>query len=123
MLVAALAVVASGGVVRGHHSITGQYDLSQTMTLTGVISKVDWINPHAYVHLDVTETNGTATWALSTVPLAMMRKAGLTREALRGTPGDVVTIDIFPGWDASKRLGWILQITYPDGRFYRLSGQ
>jgi hypothetical protein len=48
---------------------------------------VDWINPHIYVHLDVKESDGTTnTWALATLPTAMMRRAGLTKESLQGKP-------------------------------------
>ena len=56
-------------------------------------------------------------------PFAMMRKAGLTKEALRGRPDEVVTIAAKPARDTAKRLGWILRITYSDGHFYQLSGQ
>jgi hypothetical protein len=107
-----------------HHSISGQFDLSRSVTLTGTIDKVDWINPHAYVYLRVPGTSGAAaTWALSTVPLPMLRKAGLTRDALAGKPGEMVTVSIHPSLDPKKRLGWLLKITYPDGHFYLLSSQ
>ena len=52
VLVAATLVVVAGSV-SAHHSVSGQYDASRPLTLTGVISKVDWINPHIYLHLDV----------------------------------------------------------------------
>jgi Family of unknown function (DUF6152) len=106
-----------------HHSISGQYDLEGSATLRGVIARVDWINPHAYVYLDVTESDGSVTsWALATVPLPMMRKAGLTREMLAGNQGDVVTIDVLPGLNGTRQ-GWIVRIAYPDGHFYQLSGR
>jgi hypothetical protein len=117
-----VAIVIGAGAT-AHHSISGQYDLDGRATLRGVIERVDWINPHAYVYLDVTEADGSLTkWALATVPLPMMRKAGLTREMLAGRKGDVVTIDVLPGLNGTKQ-GWIVQITYPDGHFYQLSGR
>ena len=120
-LLLALAFAASGAFA--HHSISGQYDLSRRTTLQGVISRVDWINPHAYVYLDVEEPDGgTTTWALATIPLPMMRKAGLTREALAGTPGESVTIEVMPGLEG-RHQGWIIKIAYPDGHFYQLSGR
>ena len=51
VLVAATLLLAAA--VSAHHSVSGQYDASKPLTLTGVISKVDWINPHIYLHLDV----------------------------------------------------------------------
>ncbi len=104
-----------------HHSVPGQFDMSKSVTLNGVVSQVDWVNPHIYVHLAVKENSGkTATWALGTLPTAMMRKAGLTKESLMGKPGEVVTIRAFPARDGTQHLGWIVRITYADGHYYRL---
>src|SRR5262245_57428773 len=106
-----------------HHSVSGQFDPSKSVTLKGVISKVEWINPHIYVLLDVKETDGTtATWALETLPTAMMRKAGLSKESVMGQPGEIVTVVANPARDGTKRLAWILKISYADGRNYQLGG-
>jgi hypothetical protein len=103
-----------------HHAITGQFDVSKMTTLRGTIARVDWINPHVYVLLDVRDAKGVVTtWELSTIPLAMLRKAGITRERLRGKPGDVVTMVVHPALNG-KRRGWVSKITYPDGKFYAL---
>jgi hypothetical protein len=116
--------VLAASAVTAHHSVPGQFDTSKPMTLKGVISKVDWINPHIYVHLDVKDADGsTVTWALSTLPTAMMRRAGLTKETLQGKPGEVVTIDAVPARDGSKHLGWINKITYADGHTISPTGQ
>jgi hypothetical protein len=106
-----------------HHSVAGQFDSSKPMTLKGVITKVDWMNPHSYIYLDVKEPDGTTTtWALSTLPTAMLRRAGLTKESLLGTGKEIVTIDAIPARDGTKHLGYISKITYADGHFYQLSG-
>ena len=120
----AVAIVLFGVLpAHAHHSISGQYDLESSATLRGVIARVDWINPHAYVYLDVAESDGGVTrWALATVPLPMMRKAGLTREMLAGNPGEIVTIEVLPGLNGTRQ-GWIVRIAYPDGHFYQLSGR
>lgn len=120
VLVAATLVVVAGSV-SAHHSVSGQYDASRPLTLTGVISKVDWINPHIYLHLDVKEKDGAlTTWTLSTLPTAMMRRAGLTKESLQGQPGEVVTINAIAARDETKKLGWISKITYADGHHVQL---
>jgi hypothetical protein len=120
VLVAAILVVVAGSV-SAHHSVSGQYDASRPLTLTGVISKVDWINPHIYLHLDVKEKDGAVTtWTLSTLPTAMMRRAGLTKESLQGQPGEVVTINAIAARDETKKLGWISKITYADGHHVQL---
>jgi hypothetical protein len=120
VLVAATLVVVAGSV-SAHHSVSGQYDASRPLTLSGVISKVDWINPHVYLHLDVKEKDGAVTtWTLSTLPTAMMRRAGLTKESLQGQPGEVVTITAIAARDETKKLGWISKITYADGHHVQL---
>ena len=104
-----------------HHSVSGQFDLSKTTTLKGVISRLDWINPHIYVYLDVSEENGAkTTWTLETFPPSQMRRVGLTKELIMGKPGEVVTITIRPARDGSKHLGYIERITYQDGHFNQL---
>jgi hypothetical protein len=104
-----------------HHSVSGQFDMSKTATLKGVISRIDWINPHIFVHLDVTEENGAATtYLLETFPPSQMRAAGLTKELLTGKLGEVVTITILPARDGSEHIGYIERITYQDGHFNQL---
>lgn len=125
LAIAALVLaVRAGSSVAAHHSVPGQFDVSKPMTLTGTIAKVDWINPHIYVHLDVKDEKGAVTtWALATLPTAMMRRSKITRASLTGQPGEVVTIRAVPARDGTKHLGWINKITYADGRYLQLAGQ
>ena len=118
-----IVLVALGTTAGAHHSVPGQFDTSKPMTLTGVVSNVNWINPHVYVHLEVTEDNGTVVWKLGTAPVAMMRKANITKEKLSGAPGERVTIVAYPARDGTKHLGWITKITYADGTFFLLDGR
>lgn len=102
-----------------HHSLAGQFDIKTMVTLKGVVSKVDWVNPHIYVHLNVTEADGkVVTWRLEGTPVAMARKAGLTKTMLEGN-GETVTVEAFPARDGTPHLGFMQKITYPDGRFYQ----
>ena len=115
-----MLVIAAMAVPLAHHSVGGQFDMSKTLTLKGTIAKVDWSNPHPYVLLDVRNADGkVTTWALSTIPIPMLRKAGLTKEALFGKPGEPVAIIAMPARNG-KNLGWITRITYSDGHYYRL---
>ena len=120
-LVTAGFVLTLLAAASAHHSVSGQYDASKPLTLTGVITKVEWINPHIYLQLDVKDKDGTTmTWTLSTLPTAMMRRAGLTKESLQGPAGEVVTINAIAARDETKRLGWISKITYADGHHIQL---
>ena len=110
---------AAAGQVLAHHSVAGQFDGSRQLTLSGVISDVDWINPHTYLYLDVENDDGTvSTWRLESLPTAMMRKAGLTSEMLRGD-GSAVTVVAIPARDGTATLGWLLRIDYEAGHHYQ----
>src|SRR5260221_12448927 len=89
-------VVLLYGSAYAHHSLTAEFDTRKTLVLTGVVSHVDWVNPHIYVDLDVTDAAGqVATWHLECVPVAMARKAGGSMKTLMGN-GDRETVDACP---------------------------
>lgn len=123
-LVAVLVSVAISGAfaarsAAAHHSVGGEFDQHKKLTLSGVVSKVDWANPHIYLHFAVREANGAiADWRLETVPVAMMRKAGLTK-ALLMSNAENATVDIYPARDGTAHLGYLLKITYADGHHYQ----
>lgn len=124
-VLSALAILTLGVPASfAHHSVAGEFDTSKSLTLKGNISKVEWINPHIFLHLDVKEETGAVTtWALETLPTAMLRKAGLNKDTVMGKPGEIVTITANPAKDGTKHLAWIKQITYADGHQVQLAGQ
>ena len=69
---------------------------------------------------DLEKDGAVTTWTLSTLPTAMMRRAGLTKESPQGQPGEVVTINAIAARDETKKLGWISKITYADGHHVQL---
>jgi hypothetical protein len=121
-----LVVVAAASAAQAHHSFSGAFDVSQQATLKGVISKIDWVNPHIYIYLDVKENDGkVTTWALETLPTNHMRSVGLTRQDFwnNASAGEVVTAHVNPARDLTTfRAGWLLRITYADGHFFHLNG-
>jgi len=124
IVLAVATVLTTASALSAHHSVAGQFDLAKQLTLKGVVSKVDWVNPHIYLHLDVKGDDGqVVTWSLGTVPTAMARRGGLTRESIAGSAGEVVTIVCNPARDGTQHLGWLKNITYADGRKYELSGR
>jgi hypothetical protein len=121
LALSALLVFAGGAAAIPHHSVSGQFDTSKHVTITGIISRVDWVNPHIYVQLDGKDESGNSgQWALETVPTAMARKAKLTKEMLSGKQGETVTVTGHPSRDGRKSA-WVLKITYSDGHFFQLS--
>jgi hypothetical protein len=121
---AVLALLAMGiGSAGAHHSVAGQFDNSKRTKITGTISKIDWINPHTYIYLDVKGDKGeVTTWRLESLPTAMLRKAGLTSEMLIAG-GATVTADALMARDGSAHLAWLLKLTYEDGHFFQLAGE
>jgi hypothetical protein len=120
-----LAVLGLAALLYGsayaHHSLSAEFDTRKTLVLTGVISRVQWVNPHIYVDLDVTEAAGkVATWHLECVPVAMARKAGVSMKTLMGN-GERVTVDAFPARDGTAHLGFLAKITYPDGHHFQFA--
>ena len=118
----AVGVLMCAGVlmapaVSAHHSVSGQFDVTKTLVLEGSVVKVEWANPHIYIHLKVKEASGQdVVWLLGTVPVGMARAAGITKEELFAA-GKVVKMSTYPARDGTKHLGWVFRIDYPDGKF------
>jgi hypothetical protein len=122
-LLAALGALMLAAVAGAHHSVAGQFDAAQRTTITGVVSKVDWINPHVYIHMDVADEKGAVTtWRLESLPTAMLRKAGLTSEMIKGG-GQKVTAVAIMARNGTPNLAWLLNLTYEDGHEYVLAGE
>jgi uncharacterized protein DUF6152 len=97
-----------------HHSLFAVFDEGQTVTLKGVVSKVEWVNPHVYLYLDVADAAGKlTTWSVETFPPSTLRRAGLTREKL-GLGQNITLL----GYKArnGKDLAFLRTITFADGR-------
>jgi len=97
-----------------HHSLYAVFDEGQTVTLKGVVSKVEWVNPHVYLYLDVTDPAGkVTTWSIETFPPTTLRRAGLNREKL-GLGQNITLL----GYKArnGKDLAFLRTITFADGR-------
>ncbi|MGH9253580.1 MAG: DUF6152 family protein [Vicinamibacterales bacterium] len=121
-----LVVVVAAASAHAHHSFSGAFDINKRATLKGVISKIDWVNPHVYMFLDVKDNDGkVTTWALESLPTNHLRSAGITRNDLwnKAAEGEMVTVHIYESKSvANHRAGWLLRVTYADGHFLHLSG-
>jgi hypothetical protein len=94
-----LAVVPASA----HHSFSAEYDAKKVVTLTGTVSKVDWMNPHVYFYLDVTEENGkAANWAFEMGPPNGLQRSGWTRNTIK--IGDELTVNGTLAKDGSKQV-------------------
>lgn len=115
VLLCVAAVTTSS--VSAHHSVSGQFDVTKTIILEGTVVKVEWANPHIYVHLKVKEASGQeVVWLLGTVPVGMARAAGITKEELLARD-QIVKMSTYPARDGTKHLGWVYRIDFPNGKF------
>jgi Family of unknown function (DUF6152) len=107
-------VLLLGAAVSAHHSLASQFDEGKPLTLQGVIAKVEWVNPHVWVHIDVKDDSGAVEqWALETLPPATLRKGGLRSDMLG--KGQTVTVLAYHARNGSN-LAFLRKITFADGR-------
>lgn len=99
-LIASLAFLASGLPLAAHHAFSNEYDESKPITLEGVVTRVDWENPHVHYYVDVAQPDGTVVnWACETGGPNRLARRGWTQSSLK--PGDKVVVHGFPAKDAS----------------------
>jgi hypothetical protein len=97
-----------------HHSGAAEFDVNNHIELTGVVTKVEWTNPHAHFYIDVTDASGkVANWNLELASPNVLVRNGWSRHSLR--EGDKVTVSGLRAKDAST-VGHCNTITFPDGR-------
>jgi primosomal replication protein N len=105
VLVAAIAVallLAASPALVAHHSFAAEYDSKKPVTLTGIVTKVEWMNPHVYFFIDVTDEKGNViNWALEMGPPAGLQKSGWTRNTMK--VGDEVTVQGTLARDGGKQ--------------------
>jgi hypothetical protein len=102
--IAAIAaiVAASASSLEAHHSFAAEFDANQPVTLKGTVTKMEWINPHTWMHLDVKNPDGTVTkWMIEGgTPNTLVRR-GFTKASL--LPGTEVTIEGYRAKNGANR--------------------
>jgi uncharacterized protein DUF6152 len=112
--VVAIGLWATPPVI-AHHSFGAEYDATKPITLTGVITKIEWTNPHSYFYLDVTDEKGVvANWKLEGYPPNALYRTGWKKDTTMKA-GDTITVF---GWRArdGSNLAHSREITLPDGK-------
>jgi len=119
VLIAALLTIAFVVPLFAHHSIASEYDATKAAAITGVISKVEWLNPHAWIYLDVKDVNGAVvTWRVEMASVIGLSRAGLDKSMIDLTKP--YSMEIWPAHDGSKHASG-RTLTFADGRTFDVS--
>jgi len=110
-----------------HHSLTAEFLPDSTITVKGVMTSIEWINPHIYIYFDVVDPKdgSKSQYAVETFPPNHMRsRYGLTKQLLSAEfdKKEMLTIEVNPAKNG-KPLGWLTKLTYPDGHFIKLTAE
>ena len=110
------------GAASAHHSVQSQFDIHKTVTVSGTVAKIEWINPHSYLTLNVKDASGNVQkWAFELGGAGALRRAGMSRADRGGLkPGDEVTATALAARDGSNS-GFLQELKMPDGRTFKFT--
>ena len=123
--VAAVAwLVAAAVPALAHHAVQAVFDVNKPITVSGSITKVEWINPHSYISLDARDDKGNVQhWVFELAGPGALRQAGLSRANRGGLkPGDMVKIEGIAAKDGTT-TGFLNRLYFPDGRVFVLANK
>lgn len=107
--------IAGAAPAAGHHAFGGEFDPNKPVVLKGPITRVEWVNPHAWIHLEVTRPDGTKEeWMVEGGSPNSLLRRGVTRDSLQ--VGTVIVVDGYQSRDHSLLRANGRNVTYPDGR-------
>ena len=113
-MVLALGLFVVAVPVLAHHSFVADFNLNKPITVKGVVTKVDWSNPHISFSLDVKDESGKVTnWSVDAAAPAALSRRGWDRTALK--PGDTITVEAFHA-RSGKPFAAASTVTLADGR-------
>jgi len=120
-LITAAALLLAATSLWAHHSPSAEFDMSKRITVSGTLTKVDWINPHITLAMDVKNESGKVeSWSFESNPPAWFRRVGVGRADLAKAIGQTVTAEGVRAKDGSA-FGYMQKITMPDGTSLELA--
>ncbi len=112
--IAGVSLTLAAAPLYAHHAFSSEFDADKPLQLEGTVSKMEWVNPHAWIHIDVKKPDGKVEeWMIEGgTPNTLMRR-GVSRDTLK--IGTEVKVSGYQAKDGSNRANG-RDITYPDGR-------
>src|SRR5438552_14061667 len=113
-VIVGIGLLSATAAVQAHHAVAAEFDADKPVKLQGTVSRVDWINPHIWIHLDVKEPDGKVVdWAVEGgAPNAMFRR-GWNKESIPA--GVQVTVDGYRAKNGENKANG-KDVLLPDGR-------
>ncbi len=110
----ALVFLAPAPPASAHHAFAAEFDATKPVRLRGQVTKVEWVNPHAWIHIDVTDEDGTVTaWMVECGPPGALVRRGWKKNSV--APGTEVLVEGYQAIDGAPRANG-RDVTLPDGR-------
>jgi hypothetical protein len=113
LLLGAGLVIACALPISAHHSFAAEFDATKQVTLNGAVTKLEWMNPHIWLYLDVKADGGLQHWQCEGGAPNTLTRNGWSKGSLNS--GDLVTVEGFIAKDGSKTCNMRL-VKLPDGR-------
>jgi hypothetical protein len=115
LAVFAIGLLSAAVPMLAHHSFSAEFDNSKPVSLQGTVTKVDWLNPHIWIYLDVKDdkTGAVASWQCEGGAPNSLTRSGWTKDALK--KGDAISITGTHAKDATNTCN-ASSVTLPDGR-------
>ncbi len=106
-------LVGAAVQVAAHHAFAAEFDAERPVEFSGTVTQVEWINPHVWIHIDVSKDDGTVeNWAFEAGTPNVLFRRGFTRESL--LPGTEVQVDGYQAKDGTNRANG-RDMTFADG--------
>jgi hypothetical protein len=112
----------AGGSLQAHHSLAGVYDMkSKDVEVTGTLTKIQFVNPHGSLHLEVKNPDGsTKEWVFTTGSATTLAERGIGKSSNVLKAGDTITAKFIPARNGNP-LGFLKSVTLTDGRVINIS--